>query len=527
VVEHSQLKERLRLRSAICLQPLTPRQIDAYFERAGTGLGNLRAAMRVDAALRELAQTPLMLSVMTMAWRDAPATGWIDPGNATVSQRREQLLAAYVSAAIRRKATRENDDSNRQLLAVLPWLARQMRARGQTFFAIEQLQPDWLDSAGRQSAYFLLTRILVILALGLPFWLFHVTVAVKGCLMVQGAAVGLTMALVDLAGFRNERMRFSSPWHRAVGVGIGLGLASIFVAVAIDHFFTGLFSSDTAGLAAGYGLLITVTMSTPIDVRARDIQPADAIGWSWRLSARRGMSAVACWQWFLIFGFLEYLAFKGWSGTAREFGLSATRFWLGATGGGLVAVLAIWRWKWRGWAAAIGSGTLIALGAEVGAYLGTAGPIVLTAIIGFIAALFGGLTSGMNKTRARRTGPWFWTKVPLLAALAVGAVIGGLIFGFVLMVAGFNAEVRDWARACAIGGGAVGFIAFFRFGGFQGAQHFILRRLLARDGPLPTNPVPLLDYAARLNLLQKVGFGYRFAHALLLDHFAAKASARR
>jgi len=64
-----------RLRAAICLQPLTPAQIERYFAAAGAGLDHLQQALRQDAALRELARSPLMLSVMALAWRSGSFLG--------------------------------------------------------------------------------------------------------------------------------------------------------------------------------------------------------------------------------------------------------------------------------------------------------------------------------------------------------------------------------------------------------------------------------------------------------------------
>jgi len=134
--------------------------------------------------------------------------------------------------------------------------------------------------------------------------------------------------------------------------------------------------------------------------------------------------------------------------------------------------------------------------------------------------VLGGFTPGIDETRARRTGAWFWVRVPLLTALAVAGVFAG-IFSSVVMFSGGSQE--HWLESIGISlvaGGAFGFVAFFRFGGFQGVQHFVLRQLLAQSGRFPRRARPLLEEAVRLNLLQKVGSGYRFIHALLLDHFA-------
>ncbi len=58
--------------------------------------------------------------------------------------------------------------------------------------------------------------------------------------------------------------------------------------------------------------------------------------------------------------------------------------------------------------------------------------------------------------------------------------------------------------------------------GFQAyAQHRVLLWLLQRSGTLPPRYERFLDFAADHVLLQRVGGGYRFIHALLLDYFAS------
>jgi hypothetical protein len=47
-----------------------------------------------------------------------------------------------------------------------------------------------------------------------------------------------------------------------------------------------------------------------------------------------------------------------------------------------------------------------------------------------------------------------------------------------------------------------------------------LQRQLERGGLVPQDYVRFLDFAAEHVLLQRIGGGYRFVHALLLDYFA-------
>jgi hypothetical protein len=312
-----------------------------------------------------------------------------------------------------------------------------------------------------------------------------------------------------------------------VALAVLFGFLPIFVLPAVNYFFRGLLNSDLVGAFIGYCVLIIATMSTLADVRLRDIRPADAIGWSWRQSGRRVAITLAAWQWFLMVGFFEYVVIKGWDVANETFAVNGTVFWVGAAVGAAVALPVAWRWRLANWRAVAAIGALASLGGEVGQSVGrgSRGEMIgITGFIAFLVALFGGLTSGIDETRARRTGAWFWVKVPLLAAATVGSVIA-LAFAGIGMRTGGRGDFAQTAAIAGALGGSLGLVAFFRFGGFQGVQHFILRLLLTRSGRLPKNPTALLDHAVRLHLLQKVGFGYRFVHALLLDHFADRGGA--
>src|SRR5215467_2316967 len=63
------LSTRMLLRTAVVVQPLTPQQIETYLESAGEQAEALHTALRQDADLRELATTPLMLTILVFAYK--------------------------------------------------------------------------------------------------------------------------------------------------------------------------------------------------------------------------------------------------------------------------------------------------------------------------------------------------------------------------------------------------------------------------------------------------------------------------
>ena len=72
VAEYTSLPVRLKLNGAIRLQPLTLEQVYDYLEVAGSRLEALRMALEADDSLQALAQTPLTLGIMTLAYQNLP-----------------------------------------------------------------------------------------------------------------------------------------------------------------------------------------------------------------------------------------------------------------------------------------------------------------------------------------------------------------------------------------------------------------------------------------------------------------------
>jgi hypothetical protein len=72
LAEYLALPEYLKLSGAICLQPLTPDQINEYLFKAGQKLSNLQIMFQKQPSLYELAETPLMLTVISLVYQDLP-----------------------------------------------------------------------------------------------------------------------------------------------------------------------------------------------------------------------------------------------------------------------------------------------------------------------------------------------------------------------------------------------------------------------------------------------------------------------
>lgn len=67
------MQTKLKLQRAVAIQPLSPAQIEAYLAGAGVALKAARHTLASDPDLWELVETPLMLSIITLAYQDKNA----------------------------------------------------------------------------------------------------------------------------------------------------------------------------------------------------------------------------------------------------------------------------------------------------------------------------------------------------------------------------------------------------------------------------------------------------------------------
>jgi DNA polymerase III delta prime subunit len=139
--EYEALPERLGLQGAIVVQPLKLQEIETFLSRAGKRLAGVRKALRVDPVLRELLDTPLMLTIVALAYEGTPFEALQIGG--TAETHRKHLFAVYIDRMFRRRGV-EIRYSPEQTIYWLKWLAWQMRNHNHIQFYIERLQPTWL-----------------------------------------------------------------------------------------------------------------------------------------------------------------------------------------------------------------------------------------------------------------------------------------------------------------------------------------------------------------------------------------------
>ena len=236
IADYEVLATKLHLHSAVLLQPLTLEEVHGYLQDAGAELQAVRTTMEQDSTLREMVQTPLLLSVMILAYYSLAVEelGSLDSREA----RRKHLLDAYTQRMFERRGA-DQPYQPEQTINWLAWLARKMSEHSQTIFFIEGLQPDWLPSRTRWRA-----RLFAPLIAGL----------------MGGLAGGLTVGLVLWPDSIEPVERFEWSWKRAGGGlvgGLALGLLGGLAFGLLGGLVTGLNSAVlTLGLMLGLQLAL-------------------------------------------------------------------------------------------------------------------------------------------------------------------------------------------------------------------------------------------------------------------------------
>ncbi|NEQ82702.1 MAG: NACHT domain-containing protein [Moorea sp. SIO2I5] len=182
IKDYQALSNRLNFASAVYLRLLTLEQISYYLDSLGADFTGLRALIAEDRVLQELAQSPLMLNIMTLAYQgvaveDLPRTNFIE-------ERRKQLFSAYIEKMFNRRRANQRY-SKAQTKYWLAGLAQRMLQGQQTIFLIERMQPSWLLNRTQRIVYLTLLKLVCGLIFGLT-----------GGLIVFGSTGGLIFSLM-------------------------------------------------------------------------------------------------------------------------------------------------------------------------------------------------------------------------------------------------------------------------------------------------------------------------------------------
>lgn len=484
--EYAALVGRLKLQCAVVVQPLTARQIDAYLADMGEGASQLRGLLSARPALQEMARTPLMLTIMALAYRDRAGAGLpdLDP-----QRQCAHLLDAYVQRMLLQRGDkrRYHPERTRRWLS---WLARAMVRHDQTVLLIERMQPAWLDVPQQR-------RYAVGEGLGVAL------IAGVGTAVVYGLRSLLPDAI--LSGPAAATIGYEAFQTRLAALPLGGSPATAIWLLLLVLMGIG------AGIAGGLTAGLIAPAAGEAEIAARDL---------WRRARRcihiglaAGLPAGAIAG---LFGGLANGVFEMVSvGTIASIASTLV------ASPGRIRVVETLGWSWRRAARGLTAALLVALAwtlvMQVSGDWMTYRLVERVAVYTIALGLAGGITSGAIEARARPNQGVHRSlrnaaTIGVMAALIVGAA-GALLAPAALpaglrVITGFEFGI------------AAGIVMGLGWGGFVGVQHASLRLSLWRAGAAPWRYSRFLDHAAECLLLRKVGGGYMFVHRLLMQHLA-------
>jgi hypothetical protein len=141
IADYEALGAQLRLQGALVVQPLTRPQVEDYLTQVGQPVAAVRQALQEDATLWEVLDTPLMLTVVSLAYVGKPTEALRT--DETLEVKRQHLFAAYVDRMFQHRGIMTRY-TPQQTVHWLAWLAWQLTRYSQTVFYLERIQPIWI-----------------------------------------------------------------------------------------------------------------------------------------------------------------------------------------------------------------------------------------------------------------------------------------------------------------------------------------------------------------------------------------------
>ncbi len=473
--EYFDCSQIFRLNTAVKIQALDQRQIETYLSD-GDHL-TLRREIAQDAAVRQLAQSPLMLNVMTAVNDDQLLNRTLDaqhsPELLPAKPEYDQIFAVYTRRMFRRRPASKPYPPV-QTVKWLSWLAGRLEEHNLSIFLIEAIQPSWLRSRRWCWIYMLLSGLILGLAGGLIMWLLWRS---------------LRLTLPQLPAVVSE-------WFANM-----LGLSSVPV-----ELLTILLGNLALGLLVGAILALFFEHRRQKPVEARRVNRQRWIQ-VWTVGLAAGLVTT-----LFVNLFTGWLLSLAWGVAEGFMYMAAARFIFGWTYESDVRTVEALGWSWARSLTGVGVALILALISEIiesllYGYNGAMRTLLTLLLAGFI---LGGLSGSGTIAKSRpNQGVWLSLRNACVAAVVLA-----------LPMTLLTALMRDPTYALNIGILSA-LIAASLFGAGVFVKHFLLRALLRMQHSLPWRYSRFLNYAAQLVFLRTVGGGYIFMHRLLQQYFAA------
>ena len=114
--DYADLNAKLSFEGAIEVQPLTQKQITEFFNRFGEEMAGIKQVLEKDSALREMAETPLFLSIMIMAYRDKQDVDILVSRDEKAQ--RKHLFDTYIERMFERPRVRKTSVSKSKIYCI-------------------------------------------------------------------------------------------------------------------------------------------------------------------------------------------------------------------------------------------------------------------------------------------------------------------------------------------------------------------------------------------------------------------------
>lgn len=203
ISDYEKLHNRLNFGIAIYIQPLDEMQIQNYLNHKELELDAVRTSLETDPVLRELTKSPLMLSIITLAYRNRTNEELLFFD--TTAARRKHIIDTYITEMFLRRPLTSKRYSVDQAKQWLINLAYNMKSHGESIFYIERIEPSWLGKYSYINQYSNLTRLIVVIIIGsLTGLIFSINFGILAGLIL-GTLIGLLFGFLGV--FNNRR------WH--------------------------------------------------------------------------------------------------------------------------------------------------------------------------------------------------------------------------------------------------------------------------------------------------------------------------
>ena len=469
IADYEALGTKLRLRSAVVVQPLTRIQLSEYVRRGDEQIGRLSSALSEDPSLWEFLETPLMLWVAMLAYRHAPMEYSQED---SLGQRRRSLLASIVEAMFKRRSA-DLHYTRSQTVVWLAALASALTRNRETVFQLENLSSEWLPTRTQR----LLSKAGTVFACGLVggpiLGLTHglITSLVYTLLTLRHTTLARVSSLLATTA-RSGLEDWAPAWF---SLALCFGLAGAF----LEMRPTETIRITTAGMASRLGRAFRTGLLLGTTVWL-GLCPLMLSHWNQKLLTDDPQIRVL----LALAGVSPHEQFNSWSDALTKF--------FAALGFGLIVVPI----------AGVIAGLLVLASGEVveertspnqGTYRSARTAVAAVLILGLSGGVIGIL----------RSGP-LYTASGAMNASSIGGLVLGLAYGL----------------TCGL---IIGMVA----GGLFSLRHFILRLALRVNGLAPPHYVRFLDHAVERLFLRKVGGGYIFVHRELMEYFASLAEPHR